>query len=178
MKLQYTLIIIVIFLNLNCLITLNLRSSENKLERIVTELKSKLPDNLQDNNKFNTENVFRVIQALLSGDIKLSNLSVSKASEFNTLTINNQIDAHSQATFSDELNVNKVMKIGNSVSIVNNTLLLEPNTEIKIDSFPMKYKASDLFEMVSFMKYIKNQCKDEKGNFVQCDFTLLKKKNS
>ena len=89
MKLQYTLIIIVIFLNLNCLITLNLRSSENKLERIVSELKSKLPDNLQDNNKFNTENVFRVIQALLSGDIKLSNLSVSKASEFNTLTINN-----------------------------------------------------------------------------------------
>ena len=55
MKLQYTLIIIVIFLNLNCLITLNLRSSENKLERIVSELKSKLPDNLQDNNKFNTD---------------------------------------------------------------------------------------------------------------------------
>ena len=66
------------------------------------------------------------------------------------------------------------MKIGNSVSIVNNTLLLEPNTEIKIDSFPMKYKASDLFELVSFIKYIKNQCTDEKGNFSQCDFTLLK----
>ena len=174
MKLQYTLIIIVIFLNLNCLTSLNLRSNENKLERIVSELKNKLPENLKDNNKFNTDNVFRVIQALLSGDINLSNLSVTKASEFNNLTINNQFDAHSQATFSDELNVNKLMKIGNSVSIVNNTVLLEPNTEIKIDSFPMKYKASDLFELVSFMKYIKNQFTDEKGNFNQCDFTLLK----
>ena len=177
MKLHFTLIIIVFLHNITVILNLNLRTNQNSIEKIVSELKNKLPENINENEKFNQDNIFKLIQALLSGTISLSNLSVSQASEFNNITISNKLDAHSQTTFSDEFNINQIIKIGSSLSIVNDTIILEPNSEIKIDSFPMKYKASDLFELISFMKYIQNQCKDEKGNYIQCDFTLLKNKN-
>lgn len=153
----------------------HLKKKKNQFEQIISELKEKLPENTKNKDKFTTENVSNLVSSILEGDTEINNLYITRSTNLNNATILKELNVDTLGSFTEEINIQGKITIGNILSISKKEIIIDPNSEIKISDFPLKYKAKDLFELLSFMKFINTLCKDEKGKLSKCDFTSLLK---
>lgn len=141
----------------------------NNLEKIIENLRSKITNPVLK-EKLNTENISNFLNTFFTGNEYISNLEVNDFTTANKLEVLDLLNVKGEAKFNQiHLKSNFRNKIMN---ITDNEIIFEPEAKIKIKNSPIEFKTKDIFEVISFLKYIINIC----GNKMEkCDFNMLLK---
>lgn len=134
------------------------------IEKLKEEIKTPF---LKDN--ITAENIAKYISTLLSGNQFLNYLEVKDIAELNKVEVRENIKVNGKAGI-NSLIANKVDLP--SIHIDDNEVKFDSNTKLKLKD--VEYKIGDVFEAITFTKYIVSICGEKLD---KCDFNILKKKN-
>lgn len=134
------------------------------IEKLKEEIKTPF---LKDN--ITAENIAKYISTLLSGNQFLNNLEVKDIAELNKVEVRENIKVNGKAAI-NSLIANKVDLP--SIHIDDNEVKFDSGTKLKLKD--VEYKIGDVFEAITFTKYIVSICGEKLD---KCDFNILEKKN-
>ena len=134
------------------------------IEKLKEEIKTPF---LKDN--ITAENIAKYIATLLSGNQFLNNLEVKDITELSKVEVRENIKVNGKATI-NSLIANKVDFP--SIHIDDNEVTFDSSTKLKLKD--VEYKIGDVFEAITFTKYIVSICGEQLD---KCDFNILKKNN-
>lgn len=138
---------------------------------MVDKLKSKVTNPyLKDN--FNLENIANFFANFVSGNSFMNNLQVKELTELNNVEINENLKVKKEAKL-ENLNVNNLKS--KVMTIKDNEIILDPEGVLKLKGSNIDYKVKDVFEVITFMKFIVKICG---AKLEKCDFNNLLKEHS
>jgi hypothetical protein len=139
---------------------------------MIDKLKSKVTNPyLKDN--FTIENISNFFANFIAGNQFINNLEVKELAEFNKLEVKDSFKSKGEAHF-ENLNVNKLAS--KALTINDNEIIFDPEAALKMRDTNIEFKVKDIFEVITFMKYIVKICGSK---LEKCDFdTLLKNHNA
>ena len=144
----------------------------NNLQAMIDKIKSKVTNPYLKNN-FTLDSIANFFANLISGNEFVNNLEVKDLAEFNKLEVKENMKVKNEA-FIDNLTVNKFNH--KAFSIVDNEIIFDPEASLKLKNTNVSFKFKDIFEVITFMKYIVKICG---STLEKCDFnTLLKNHNT
>jgi hypothetical protein len=139
---------------------------------MIDKIKSKVTNPYLKNN-FTIDSIANFFANLISGNEFVNNLEVKDMAEFNKVEVKENLSVKNEAKV-ENLSFKKLNS--KVLSIADNDIVIEPETNIKLKNTNMAFKAKDLFEVITFMKYIVNICG---STLEKCDFNnLIKNHNS
>jgi len=138
------------------------------LDKIKTKVTNPyLKDNLT------VENIANFFANFISGNSFVNNLEVKDIAEFNKVEVKDNIKVKGDASF-EKLTFNKLKN--KAMTITDNEIIFDPEASIKLKNNKISFKVKDIFEVITFMKYIVKICGSK---LEKCDFNnLLKNHNA
>ena len=106
----------------------HLKKKKNQFEQIISELKEKLPENTKNKDKFTTENVSNLVSSILEGDTEINNLYITRSTNLNNATILKELNVDTLGSFTEEINIQGKITIGNILSISKKEIIIDPNS--------------------------------------------------
>ena len=126
---------------------------------------------LKDN--LTVENIANFFANFISGNSFVNNLEVKDIAEFNKVEIKENIKVKGDSSF-EKITFNKLKN--KAMTITDNEIIFDPDASIKLRNNKISFKIKDIFEVITFMKYIVKICGSK---LEKCDFNnLLKNHNA
>lgn len=126
---------------------------------------------LKDN--LTVENIANFFANFISGNSFVNNLEVKDIAEFNKVEVKENIKVKGDASF-EKITFNKLKN--KAMTITDNEIIFDPDASIKLRNNKISFKIKDIFEVITFMKYIVKICGSK---LEKCDFNnLLKNHNA
>lgn len=123
-------------------------------------------------NNLNLESISNFFANVLSGNEILNNLEVKKLSHVNKIEIGEKLKSEGEAEFNSlKVKENFVSKVFN---ITDDRITFNPEASIKMSNSKLLFKVKDIFEVITFMKYIVKVCG---SRLERCDFGNLLSNN-
>lgn len=151
---------------------MNMNSGGNNLQAMLDKIKSKVTNPyLKDN--LTVENIANFFANFISGNSFVNNLEVKDIAEFNKVEVKDEIKVKGEASF-EKISFNKIKN--RALTITDNEIIFDPEATIKLRNNKIAFKIKDIFEVITFMKYIVKICGSK---LEKCDFNnLLKNHNA
>jgi hypothetical protein len=144
----------------------------NSLQAMIDKLKSKVSNPVLKDN-FTIENISNFLANTLAGNEFVNNLEVKELADFNKLDVRENFKSKGEAHM-ESLNVNRFTN--RALTISDNEITFDPEASLKMKDSNIEFKVKDIFEVITFMKFIVKICGSKLEN---CDFdTLLKNHNA
>jgi hypothetical protein len=147
-------------------------NSNNALQMMIEKLKSKVTNPYLKNN-LSIENIANFFANFISGNSFINNLEVKEITELNKVNIKESLKVKETAkieNLSFHTMENKVL------TIKDNEIIFDPEAVIRMKSSKLAFKVKDIFEVITFMKYVVKICGSK---LERCNFnTLLKNYNT
>lgn len=123
-------------------------------------------------NNLTIEGISNFFANLLSGNQIANNIEVKKLAHINKLEIPDRLKVEGHTEIHDlEVKENFKSKV---FSITNDRITFNPDATIKMSDSRLVFKVKDIFEVITFMKYIVNICGSK---LEKCNFGNLLKEN-
>lgn len=123
-------------------------------------------------NNLTIEGISNFFANLLSGNQIANNLEIKKLAHINKLEIPDRLKVEGHTEIHDlEVKENFKSKV---FSITNDRITFNPDATIKMSDSRLVFKVKDIFEVITFMKYIVNICGSK---LEKCNFGNLLKEN-
>jgi len=150
----------------------NNNNNGNNLQAMLEKIKSKVTNPyLKDN--LTVENIANFFANFISGNSFVNNLEVKDIAEFNKVEVKDDLKVKGVASF-EKISFNKIKS--QALSISDNEILFDPEATIRLKNNKIAFKVKDVFEVITFMKYIVKICGSK---LEKCDFNnLLKNHNA
>ncbi len=138
---------------------------------MLEKIKSKVTNPyLKDN--LTIENIANFFANFISGNSFVNNLEVKDIAEFNKAEIKDDLKVKGEASF-EKITFNKIKN--KAMTISDNEIIFDPEATIKLRNNKIAFKVKDIFEVITFMKYIVKICGSK---LEKCDFNNLLKNHS
>jgi hypothetical protein len=139
---------------------------------MIDKIKSKVTNPYLKEN-FTLENLSNFFANFIAGNEFVNNLEVKELADFNKLDVRESFKSKGEAHM-ENLEVNKLST--RALTISDNELVFDPEASLKMKDSNIEFKVKDIFEVITFMKYIVKICG---STLEKCDFdTLLKNHNA
>ncbi len=149
----------------------NNNNSGNNLQAMLDKIKSKVTNPyLKDN--LTVENIANFFANFISGNSFVNNLEVKDIAEFNKVEVKDDLKVKGEASF-EKITFNKIKN--KALTISDNEIVFDPEATIKLRNNKIAFKVKDVFEVITFMKYIVKICGSK---LEKCDFNNLLKNHS
>jgi DNA polymerase III alpha subunit (gram-positive type) len=144
----------------------------NNLQAMIDKIKSKVTNPyLRDN--LTLDNISNFFANFIAGNEFLNNLEVKELADFNKVEVRENFKSKGEAHM-ESLNTNKLTT--KAMMITDNEIIFDPEASLKMRESNIEFKVKDIFEVITFMKFIVNICGSK---LEKCDFdTLLKNHNA
>lgn len=124
-------------------------------------------------NNLTIEGISNFFASMLSGNQISNNLEIKKLAHINKLEIPDKLKVEGHTEIHDlEVKENFKSKV---FSISNDRITFNPEATIKMSDSRLVFKVKDIFEVITFMKYIVNICGSK---LEKCNFGNLLKENN
>lgn len=141
------------------------------LNSIIEKMKDKV-ENPSLKNNLTVEAISNFFANMLSGNEIMNNLEVKKLAHVNKLEVGEKIKAEGESEF-NSIEVKESFK-SKVFNITDDRITFNPEATLKMTNSRLIFKVKDIFEVITFMKYIVKVC----GNKLErCDFGNLLKNN-
>lgn len=149
-----------------------MNNNGNNLQAMLEKIKSKVTNPyLKDN--LTVENIANFFANFISGNSFVNNLEVKDIAEFNKVEIKDDLKVKGESSF-EKITFNKIKN--KALTISDNEIIFDPEATIKLRNNKIAFKVKDIFEVITFMKYIVKICGSK---LEKCDFNnLLKNHNA
>jgi hypothetical protein len=138
---------------------------------MLDKIKSKITNPyLKDN--FSLENIANFFANYVSGNNFVNNLEVKELAELNKVEIKDVLKVKNEADI-DTLSFNKLKS--RALTIDDNEITFDPEAVLKLKRSNIAFKVKDVFEVITFMKYIVKICGSK---LEKCDFNSLLKNHT
>jgi len=146
--------------------------NNNSLQSIIDKIKNKVSNpTLKDN--FTIENIANFFANFISGNQYMNNLEVKELTVMHKAEVKDLLKVKGEAQI-ENLTVNKLNT--RVLSIDGDEISFNPEAVMKMKNSKVNFKIKDIFEVITFMKYIVKICGSKLEN---CDFnTLIKNYNA
>jgi hypothetical protein len=138
---------------------------------MLDKIKSKVSNPFLKDN-FTLENIANFFANFVAGNEFVNNLEVKDLAEMNKLEIKEMLKVKNEAQV-ENLSFNKLKS--RAMSIDDNEITFDPEAVLKLRNSKIAFKVKDVFEVITFMKYIVKICGSK---LERCDFNTLIKKRS
>jgi len=119
------------------------------------------------------DNIANFFANFISGNQFINNLEVKELASLNKLEVKESLKVKAEAQV-ENLNVNKLKT--RAFTVDDNEITFDPEAILKLRTSKIAFKVKDIFEVITFMKYIVKICGSK---LEKCDFnTLLKNQNA
>jgi len=144
----------------------------NSFQAMLDKIKSKITNPyLKDN--LTVENISNFFANFISGNSFVNNLEVKDIALFNKAEVKDSLKVKGEASF-EKISFNKIKN--QAITIIDNEIIFDPEATIRLRNNKMAFKVKDVFEVITFMKYIVKICGSK---LEKCDFNnLLKNHNA
>ncbi len=144
----------------------------NNLQQMLDKIKAKVTNPFLKDN-FTLDNIANFFANFVAGNNFVNNLEVKDLAELNKVEIKDILKVKNEAHI-ENLNFNKLKS--RAMSIDDNEITFDPDAVLRLKSSKVAFKVKDVFEVITFMKYIVKICGSK---LEKCDFnTLLKNHNA
>jgi hypothetical protein len=144
----------------------------NNLQAIIDKIKGKVTNPILKDN-FTIDNIANFFANFISGNQFMNNLEVKEMAEIHKVDVKDILKVKGEAQI-ENLTVNKLNT--HVLSIDGDEILFNPEAIMKMKNSKVSFKIKDIFEVITFMKYIVKICGSKLEN---CDFnTLIKNHNA
>ena len=143
-------------------------SGKEVLSSVLSKLKNEIKTPLLKDN-LTPEGIAKFISNTLSGNQFINNLQVKDNAELHHVEVLDSLKVNGKATF-DSLQANKI--ITPSITLDDTEAVIDSNTLLKLAGNDVSFKVGDVFEAITFTKYIVSICGDKLD---KCDFGMLMK---
>lgn len=146
--------------------------NNNSLQSIIDKIKNKVSNpTLKDN--FTIENIANFFANFISGNQYMNNLEVKELTVMHKVEVKDLLKVKGEAQI-ENLTVNKLNT--RVLSVDGDEISFNPEAVMKMKNSKVNFKIKDIFEVITFMKYIVKICGSKLEN---CDFnTLIKNYNA
>jgi hypothetical protein len=138
---------------------------------MLDKIKSKVSNPFLKDN-FTLENIANFFANFVAGNEFVNNLEVKDLAEMNKLEIKEMLKVKNEAQV-ESLSFNKLKS--RAMSIDDNEITFDPEAVLKLRNSKIAFKVKDVFEVITFMKYIVKICGSK---LERCDFNTLIKNRS
>lgn len=147
-------------------------NNSNNLQAIIDKIKGKVTNPILKDN-FTIENIANFFANFISGNQFMNNLEVKELAEMHKVEVKDLLKVKGEAQI-ENLTVNKLNT--NVLSIDGDEIVFNPEAAMKLKNSKVSFRIKDIFEVITFMKYIVKICGSKLEN---CDFnTLIKNHNA
>lgn len=135
-------------------------------------MKSKVSNPVLKQN-FTIDKIAAFFEHFLSGNEYVNNLQVKEFSTTNNMNVRETLRVKNESIIED-LNVNSNFQSTIMNITETNEIIFDPDAIMRLRKAPIAFKVKDLFEVVTFLKYMIKICG---GRLEKCDFKSLYKAN-
>jgi hypothetical protein len=147
-------------------------NNSNNLQAIIDKIKGKVTNPILKDN-FTIENISNFFANFISGNQFMNNLEVKELAEMHKVEVKDLLKVKGDAQI-ENLSVNKLNT--HVLSIDGDEIMFNPDAIMKMKNSKVSFKIKDIFEVITFMKYIVKICGSK---LESCDFnTLIKNHNA
>lgn len=147
------------------------QNASSNLQVMLDKIKSKVSNPFLKDN-FTLENIANFFANFVAGNEFVNNLEVKDMAEMNKLEIKEMLKVKNEAQV-ENLSFNKLKS--RAMSIDDNEITFDPEAVLKLRNSKIAFKVKDVFEVITFMKYIVKICGSK---LERCDFNTLIKNRS
>ncbi len=133
---------------------------------MLDKIKSKVTNPFLKDN-FTLEHIANFFANFVSGNQFVNNLEVKDLADINKLEIKESLNVKNEAKI-ENLTFNKLKS--RAMTIDDNEIVFDPEALLKLKSSKIAFKVKDIFEVITFMKYIVKICGSK---LERCDFNSL-----
>lgn len=150
---------------------MNNNSNNNNLQAIIDKIKNKVTNPILKDN-FTIDNIANFFANFISGNQFMNNLEVKEMAQMHKVDVKEMLKVKGEAQV-ENLNVNKLNT--HVLSIDGDEISFNPDAIMKLKNSKVSFKLKDIFEVITFMKYIVKICGSK---LERCDFNTLVKNYS
>jgi hypothetical protein len=133
---------------------------------MLEKIKSKVTNPFLKDN-FTLEHIANFFANFVSGNQFINNLEVKDLADLNKLEVKESLKVKNEAEV-ENLSFNKLKS--HALSIDDNEIVFDPEALLKLKSSKITFKVKDIFEVITFMKYVVKICGSK---LEKCDFNSL-----
>ena len=150
----------------------NFNNAGNNIQVMLDKIKSKVTNPFLKNN-FTIDNIANFFANFIAGNEFINNLEVKELADINKLEVKESLKVKNEAIV-ENLSFNKLKS--RAMTIDDNEIIFDPEAVLKLKTSKIAFKVKDVFEVITFMKYIVKICGSK---LEKCDFnSLLKNRNA
>lgn len=144
----------------------------NNLQAMLDKIKSKVTNPFLKDN-LTLENIANFFANFVAGNNFVNNMEVKELAELNKVEVKDSLKVKNEAQV-ENLSFNSLKS--RALSIDDNEITFDPEAILKLKNSKINFKVKDVFEVITFMKYIVKICGSK---LERCDFnSLLKNHNA